>query len=217
MKKILFSVALMASVTSFAQSNSFKPTFYAGIEAGISKVKDLSSGTASDLVDRWGGTASASQDTTVNTGRIFAGYKVTENFDLEVGYFKTANLGETFSGVSGSLHGSVAYLGSSESKFSGYDYSVLVRPSLSTGWNNAFLAVGGHRSEIKQTTTAITALSRASQSGKVSGNGYLYAVGYDLNVAKNIDLRLKATRLERIADVSEAKGTLYSVGVLSKF
>ena len=216
MKKVLLSVALLASATSFAQSNSFKPGFYAGIEAGVAKVKDQANSTAAALVADVGGTATVTQDTSVNVGRIFGGYKVTENFDVEVGYFRSSNFETTFSGVSGG-NNSVAYSGSSSTKISSYDYSVIARPSISTGWNNAFLAVGGHHSEGKNTTNAITALNSASNTTKFNGNGYLYAAGYDANVAKNIDVRFKITRLEKIGGESDNKATLYSVGVLSKF
>ncbi len=216
MKKILLSVALLASATSFAQSNSFKPGFYAGIEAGVAKVKDSSNATVAELLAQNGvASASANQDSTVNAGKIFAGYKVTENFDIEVGYLKSTNVEQNFSGVDNS---SRTFSGINKTKFSGYDYSLIMRPNLSTGWNNAFLAVGGHHTKMKGTSNYInTSGNSISESGKTSGNGYLYAAGYDANIAKNMDIRFKITRLERIADLSQGKATFFSVGVLSKF
>ena len=213
MKKVLLSVVLLASATSFAQSNSFKPGFYAGIDAGYTKVSDQTNTTATTLVSGVGGSAAVTQNTGIGVGRIFGGYKVTENFDVELGYFQTGDITQNIAGVA---RNSVAYTGSVKIETSGYDYSVLARPNISTGWNNAFLKIGGQHSEYKSTIT-LTGTSTASISNKVNGNGYLFRAGYDLNVAKNIDVRAQATRFLKIAGESDSKATIYSVGVLGKF
>ncbi len=213
MKKVLLSVVLLASATSFAQSNSFKPGFYAGIDAGYTKVSDQTNTTATTLVSGVGGSAAVTQNTGIGVGRIFGGYKVTENFDVELGYFQTGDITQNIAGVA---RNSVAYTGSVKIETSGYDYSVLARPNISTGWNNAFLKIGGQHSEYKSTIT-LTGTSTASISNKVNGNGYLFGAGYDFNVAKNIDVRAQATRFLKIAGESDSKATIYSVGVLGKF
>ena len=213
MKKVLLSVVLLASATSFAQSNSFKPGFYAGIDAGYTKVSDQTNTTATTLVSGVGGSAAVTQNTGIGVGRIFGGYKVTENFDVELGYFQTGDITQNIAGVA---RNSVAYTGSVKIETSGYDYSVLARPNISTGWNNAFLKIGGQHSEYKSTIT-LTGTSTASISNKVNGNGYLFGAGYDFNVANNIDVRAQATRLMKIAGESDSNATIYQIGVVGKF
>ena len=169
--------------------------------------------TATTLVSGVGGSAAVTQNTGIGVGRIFGGYKVTENFDVELGYFQTGDITQNIAGVA---RNSVAYTGSVKIETSGYDYSVLARSNISTGWNNAFLKIGGQHSEYKSTIT-LTGTSTASISNKVNGNGYLFGAGYDFNVANNIDVRAQATRLMKIAGESDSKATIYSVGVLGKF
>ena len=215
MKKALISTALIVGLSSIAnaQSNAFKSGFYGGVDAGYTKVSDETHTTAAALVSALGGSAAVTQNTGVGTGRIFAGYKATENFDFEVGYFKAGNITQNIAGVA---RNSVAYTGNVTIKTTGYDYSVLARPNISSGWNNAFLRVGGQYSEYKGSFT-LTGTSTANFSSKVNGNGYLFGAGYDFNVANNIDVRAQATRLMKIAGESDSNATIYQIGVVGKF
>jgi Outer membrane protein beta-barrel domain len=212
-KSLAIATLAILSTGAFAQSNSFKAGFYGGVDAGYTKVSDETHSTASALVSAVGGSAAVTQNTGVGTGRIFAGYKATENFDFELGYFKAGNITQNIAGVAGN---SVAYTGNVTIKTTGYDYSVLARPSISSGWNNAFLRVGGQHSEYKGSIT-LTGTSTASISSKVNGNGYLFGAGYDFNVANNIDVRAQATRLMKIAGESDSNATVYQIGVIGKF
>jgi hypothetical protein len=215
MKKALISAVLIVGLSPIAnaQSNAFKSSFYGGVDAGYTKVSDETHSTASALVSAVGGSAAVTQNTGVGTGRIFAGYKATENFDFEVGYFKAGNITQNIAGVA---RNSVAYTGNVTIKTTGYDYSVLARPNISSGWNNAFLRVGGQYSEYKGSIT-LTGTSTASISSKINGNGYLFGAGYDFNVANNIDVRAQATRLMKIAGESDSNATVYQIGVVGKF
>lgn len=210
MKKILLATALAGLATaSFAQS-SFKPGFYVGADAGYTVVNNNAQTFANGLVATNGGSASVTQNLDVGVGRIFAGYKITENFDVEVGYFKSGNVSYRFSGVSS---GSTAYAGTADVTAKGLDYSILVRPDISTGWNGAFVQVGGHSSK-----EAVDVYGTNIRGGKLStsGTGYLAGAGYDLNVAKDIDVRLKVTYLNKIAGTDD-NATVYSVGIVGKF
>jgi opacity protein-like surface antigen len=193
--KIKLAIALVSTLfVSAVHAQTFTPGFYAGGELGESQVKDQSGNTAAMLVSAVGGTANVSQDKNVFSGRLFAGYKIIENVDVELGYFQSNSYSQNFNGVSG---GGVAYSGSASQKISGFDYSALLRPSISSGFNGAFLRVGGHYSKVKQDVT-VTGVTTATGSGNQTGNGYMLGLGYDFNVAKNVDIRAEYNHMESI-------------------
>jgi hypothetical protein len=86
MKKKLLVAALftLAGTGAMAQSASFKPGFYAGIELGYASLKDQTQETANDLVGAVGGRVSVTQDSGIFDGRLFGGYKIIENIDFEL-------------------------------------------------------------------------------------------------------------------------------------
>jgi opacity protein-like surface antigen len=210
MKKLL-AVAVLATLSTGAMSQSFKQGFYAGAELGATRVDDNAQTFANTLVANNGGSASVTQNTSVGVGRLFAGYKVTENFDLEVGYFQTGDIDYTFAART---RNNIPYSGTSSVSVNGFDYSVLIRPNISTGYNAAFLKLGGHTAKTKLETSGVNLVGgNASESG----TGYLYGAGYDINVAKNMDVRLQATRLQKVSGESDNNATVFSVGILGKF
>ena len=123
MKNIKNLVLVTTAVITFpilvsAQESQFSSKPYVGIDVGYSRVKDQSSEIGLALVRAVGGSASVSQDSNAYIGRLFGGYKVTENIDVELGYMTTNNITASFTGVSS---GSVAYSGSVDVKVSGFD------------------------------------------------------------------------------------------------
>lgn len=216
-KKLLLVSALLASASTIAnaQSTVFTPGFYVGAEAGYEKVKDQTAATASSLVSALGGSASVTQGTNMYDGRLFAGYKIIENIDAELGYTWTSTVTQNFAGVS---RGGVAYSGSSNLSVNGADYSVLLRPNISTGFNNLFFRVGG--TYLSQNTNANIATSigtSASSSLNKSGSGYIVGLGYDYAVTKDIDVRAAYNYLGNIAGISNNYTNRFSIGVLAKF
>jgi hypothetical protein len=206
--------ALIACVCiAHAQGNT-PEKFYGGLEVGRATVSNQTGDVTSDLVSQLGGTATATQSSSVNDYRFFGGYKLNENVDLELGYLQTSRVGVNFSGRSS---GSVSYTGTAGIKYSGFDYSVLLRPAVSSGMNNLFFRLGGH--SLKSTVDSSFTVSGTSYSTKTkeSGAGTLFGIGYDLNVAKNADLRVSVNRLNSLAGQSDANVTVYSVGVLARF
>jgi hypothetical protein len=211
MKKIIV-IAALAALSSSAIAQSFKPGFYAGAEIGVAKVDDEAQALANNLVSEVGGSASVIQDTSVAVGRIFAGYKLNENVDLELGYFSSGDAESRFSGVT---RGAQAYNGLFTLSVTGIDYSALLRPSISSGFNNAFLRVGGHSSKSELVLSGSALVN--SQTIKQSGTGMLFGAGYDFNVTKTVDVRVQVTRLLKIAGESDSNTTMFSAGVLGKF
>jgi hypothetical protein len=212
MKKLLLVAALSVATTSvFAQASaSDNKKFYFGAEIGSTKVDNNAQTFANLLVRTNGGSASVTQNSSVGTGRIFGGYTLNENVDLEVGYIQSGDIDYKFAGS----NSSGSYSGTTSVSVSGIDYSVLLRPSKASGYNNAYLRVGGTSYKTKIQTTGVNV---TGGNGSESGMGYVYGAGYDLNVAKEIDVRFQINRLEKIAGVSDDKATVFSVGILGKF
>lgn len=212
MKKLLLVAALSVATTSvFAQASANNAKkFYFGAEVGSTKLDNNAQAFANRLVATNGGSASVTQNTSVGAGRIFGGYTLNENVDLEVGYIQSGDIDYKFAGSTGGG----SYSGTSTVTVSGIDYSVLLRASKASGYNNAFLRVGGTSYKTKVETTGVNVTGGNSSE---SGMGYVYGVGYDLNVAKEIDVRFQINRLEKIAGLSDDKATVFSVGILGKF
>jgi hypothetical protein len=215
MKKIKLVIIAAAVVTlTSVNAQSLDGKFYGGAEFGSSKLSDdTKSGTAA-LVSAFGGSASATQDSSVSNYRIFGGYKVNENVDLELGYIQTSSFSLNFSGRSG---GGVAYTGGISAKVAGYDYSVLLRPSIATSYNNVFFRIGQHHYSTDTSGSISAGGSSASFNDSKSGNGTIFGIGYDATIDKDIDVRLSVNRLAKISGDSDSSATVYSVGLLKRF
>ena len=140
LSKLLIATGLVASSIAVASAQSFKAGPYAGLEFGAEKVQNQTQSTANALVAAVGGSASVTQDTTMYDGRIFGGYKIVEYVDLELGYTQTSTTNMNYSGRSS---GGTAYSGNANLNVNGADYSVLLRPSIASGFNGLFFRVGG--------------------------------------------------------------------------
>lgn len=202
MKKLVLSALIieaLSPVLGFAAEFVSGP--YVGIEAGRAIEPDLTQGEANSLLSRTsGGSASVTENTSVTYGRIFAGYKTTENIDLEVGYTKANDVSITVSGISGITEGSKTYTGNVIAKYSAYDYSVLLRPSISSGWNGAFFRVGGHNSnfdKVESLTFPATSFT-TSTTDSAHNSGLMFGVGYDYESTKNLSFRAEYRYLPNV-------------------
>lgn len=211
--KILAVIVALVTISpaSMADTLAFKPGVYVGAELGATRVDNNAQAFANGLVAVNGGSSSVTQNTSVGTGRVFAGYKIIENMDAEVGYFKSGDITYNFSGVSS---GSTAYSGVAKVNAEGFDYSVLFRPSIQSGLHGAFLRLGAHSS---RENLVITGTNIRGGKADASGTGYLYGLGYDIASTQTFDVRLQWMRLEKIAGISDDKANVFSVGFLAKF
>ena len=214
MKNIVLALALTAlsSQAFAADTKTVAGLWYGGVELGYSKVKSDAQSTANNLVSKVGGSATVTQDTGVAIGRIFAGYNVNENLAVELGYIHTSDVSQNAAGVAGN---SVAYTASANVSVSGVDYSVLLRPSISSGWNGLFGKIGGHYLEAS-TDYTVTGISTVSGTYNVSGGGFLAGLGYDGSVAENIDFRTSYTYYNSLAG-GNGHANVFSIGILGKF
>jgi hypothetical protein len=146
---------------------------------------------------------------------MFAGYKVNPIVDLELGYFQTGDLGYRVNGVSG---GSVAYAASANESYSGFDYSVLLRPlTFSETARGFFIKLGGHRSKGNLDVQFTGGGLSAGLNESKSGSGTLYGLGYDFQFDKNFFGRAAVTEYKKMAGISNNDGTVYSLGLGYKF
>lgn len=208
------ALGFLATSTLAQQNLSAESKFYAGAEIGSYSSKDYTKELASTLVSQVGGTATASQDSTISNSRIFGGINVNENIGLELGYNQTSSYGFRFSGVSRT---GVAYSGTASAKFGGLDYSVLFRPSVSTGLNGLFFRLGGHSLDQKTDVRLTAGNVTVSNNDNHSGTGALYGFGYDLKLSNTWGMRISYTSLYNVAGISGNDGYFVNIGVLAKF
>ncbi len=210
------ALALTATMltSSLALAQSAEPSKgYLGVEYGAVKFKDQTS-VASALVSAVGGSASSVQDTGISVGRFFGGINLTENVGAELGYVMSGTANATFSGVSRT---SVAYSGSASQKISGFDYSALIRPSVSTGLNGVFMRVGGHSLSIQTDVSIVTGSSSGVSGSTTSGTGSLIGIGYDGKINDKLDFRIAYTSYNNVAGISGNDSNLWTVGLIGRF
>lgn len=213
MKRNIVFIAglLILSSQAMAQSGMTRAGFYAGLDFGFADVKNYTSETSSALVRAVGGSASVSQDATVQLGRLFGGYKFNENIGLELGYVQTGNAGMKVSGVAGN---SVAYTGTGSASISGADYSLILRPNISSGMNGLFLRLGGHSLTGKANATLTG--TTASGSSSISGDGTLAGIGFDMPINNSVGFRVGYTAYYKLAGSSDSSNVV-TVGIVSRF
>jgi OOP family OmpA-OmpF porin len=214
MKKLLIALAIsstLISTQSFAaDKKSMGP--YGGVELGYSKVDNDTQSTANSLVNEVGGAVTVSQDTSVAVGRLFGGYNINEYVALELGYIRTGDVSQRASGVAGN---SVPYTASADVSVSGVDYSVLLRPSIASGWNGLFGRIGGHYLEASA-DYSVTAIGSASGNISNKGSGFLVGLGYETSIANNVGFRAGYTHYSNLAG-DDGYANVFSIGVLGKF
>jgi opacity protein-like surface antigen len=213
--KIKLAVVLASTLfVTVAHAHTFTPGFYVGAELGYSPVRDLSGSPAAEVTSYHGGDAHISQNKGVFSGRVFGGYKINENIDLELGYFQSASFSQSFNAV---VDGEGEYSGGASQKNSGFDYSMLLRPSISTGFNGAFLRLGGHHSRYKQYMTLTDGETTLVGDESSSGSGVLVGLGYDFSVAKHADIRTEYSYMESIDGKPNGPTSTFRIGIVGKF
>lgn len=209
MKKTITALALVTAAFA-AQAEGF----YMGAGVGFNKVDNGLNDFNTAMVNAVGGSIVSTQETSVQNLRLLGGYKVNENFAVEVGYVNSSKWDLNFSGTSG---GSVAYSGNGNVSFSGVDVSAVLRPSVASGYNNFFATIGVHNYKAKVGVSFTVSGTAYTSNTSESGTGTLFGVGYDMNIDKGMDLRFAVTRLNKLAGQSDSNTTNYGVGLIKHF
>ena len=216
-KNLLIATAVISAFASTsataADENKSTSGIYGGIDIGYGRVNTGAADTAQALANLAGETVTYSYDKGVGVGRIFLGYTINENISTEIAYFTSTKLDVNYS----SAHG----VANENAKANGGDISVLLRPSASTGLNNAFLRLGAQYSKVDGsaslaytsdgTTTIYTA------NGNETGTGFLIGAGYDAPINKNTSARVSYTYIDNLGGISGANVNLFSAGLKFDF
>lgn len=215
MKKLTFTLlatAIFGMSSVSAQTTDSK--FYGGAELGSSKLDNQTGTVTSSLVRSLGGSASATQDSSVTDYRFFGGYNFDENVGVELGYMQTSKFGMN---VVGRSSGGTNYTASISAKYSGFDYSAIFRPSVASGYNNLFARIGFTNYKGESTATASVSSYSSSASSSTSGSGNIYGFGYDAPLNSNMNIRMSLNKLTKIAGESDSSATIYSIGFTNRF
>jgi hypothetical protein len=202
----------LANVSQLAYALTPDDKFYAGAELGIPISSNQESLAAQGLISSLGGSASASESGMVLSGRIFGGYKMLENMDIEIGGFQSTESSLQFNGTSARLGGS--YSGNAHANAYGVNVATLLRPTIASGWHPVFFRLGGHWARLESTSTITGIRSTTTIS---SGSGMLYGFGYDGTINKNTDWRVQVTRSQRLAGNAGNNTSIVSFGIMKKF
>jgi hypothetical protein len=203
--QILAAVLLAVGATT-AQAGG-----YAGFDAGYGNI-DRAAAARSDAqaaVAALGGSATATYEQSVSVGRVFAGWNVAKDLDIEVGYLKTGDLSDT---LAGTTSGNVAYSLASKTNAHGVDVAAV-------WWinNNLFIKGGMHSTTVEATGTLTVLGTTVSLSGEQSGSGMLLGIGYESALSQNINWRAAYSYYDKMGGLSDANVDIYTLGLKMKF
>jgi Outer membrane protein beta-barrel domain len=195
---VMISLAIMVPMSSL--SAEFVRGPYVGVELNRAMLDDQSSALAPSYLPASSYNITLnSQTTAITGGRVFFGYKVHENIDLEAAYYQDQGVNVNYGGTD-ITDNTVTKSVNIFYKARGFDYSILFRPSIFTGMNGLFLRLGGHTSivDYNQLTTTtysdrITPTDTKTKSGSLTNSGYFGGIGYDLVINKNFSMRTEFT------------------------
>lgn len=208
---------IAAALVAIASSSSFAEVqkFYLGAEVGSISVEDRAQEAANLLVARLNGSATVTQTVRTGAGRIFAGLGLHEQLDIELGYVQAQDLKTTFAGRTGD---GVNYAASGKVSVSGFDYSLLLRPTKASGFNGVFLRLGQHDYASKGTYSMTAGGNTVTiPNDKTTGTGSMLGVGFDWDIEENTSVRFSVTQFNKVSGISDADATFVSVGVKAKF
>jgi hypothetical protein len=185
------------------------------VEYGAAKIDDNAQDTANTFVSILGGSAVVTQDTSIGVGRLFLGYRTTEQTAVEFGYFAS---GKASTRVAGVARGGGAYTASGDVEYDGFDISGVWFPMAAKfGDGGLFLKAGVHNSDIDANFSITGAGGTVSATTSEGGTGSLFGAGFDWKYSDQAFVRFAVTRYLKIGGDSDAKGTVYSIGIGTNF
>ena len=174
LKLFVVFVFLCFTKISFANDTNNSKSYF-GVDGGYAFVDLKAEETAQTLANLSGSTVTYQEDQAAVYLRFYYGFAISENFDLQAGYFNTSSISATY--TIGSNSASESY------EASGFDASFKFRPSVDEG---IYGKLGVHYSELTgNATITIGGTTYDIASAKASGSGLMYGIGYDFG--KNLD------------------------------
>lgn len=216
--KVYCAIGLIFSgLTSPVWADDFyggMPRFYVGFGAGVGS--SLPSSTMNNvlqaLVQVNGGTAQGSTNGTVGFGRLFFGYKINPEVDLEAGVFGTGNVNTNFSGT-----GSGGYSGTDTQSFGGVDLSMLLRLPYQTHLNGLFLRLGVNSTTVNETQVLGNGAGGSGLSVQNTGTGYQWGIGYDLWFSAAANARIEYISYPNLLGMAGNSLNVVSLGLMYHF
>lgn len=172
---ISFIFFVLISFTNNLVANENNSKSYFGVDGGYAFVDLKAEETAQTLANLSGSTVSYQEDQAAGYLRFYYGFAVSENLDLQAGYFNTSSITATY--TIGANSASESY------EASGFDASFKFRPDVQAGF---YAKLGVHYSELTgNATITIGGTTYDIASAKANGSGLMYGLGYDFG--QNID------------------------------
>ena len=196
MKKIIFTLLIMVSLTSFAQT---KPFF--GIEGGFAFVDIDAANTAQAIANATGLTTTVTYDRGALTGRLFSGVPVNESLQAELGAFASMSVDAKYSNTSGTA---------SES----YSVKGLDLSAKFVNQSNFFARGGMHYSQLSGDAQITMAGVSATGSGNISGTGFLVGAGFNEKQADGSVIYFEYRYMNRLGGLSSANAHMLVLGYL---
>ena len=206
----MMTAIAIAAATLTAQAEGF----YVGAGVGFNAIKNELATFNATMVSIAGGSISSTQDTSVQNLRLIGGYKINDNFAVELGYINTSNFKLNFAGRSS---GNVAYSGSGTTSINGFDVAAILRPDVSSGYNNFFATAGVHSYKAKTGVAFSVSGTNYSDNSSESGTGSMLGLGYDWKIDKDLDVRLSLIRMNKLAGNSDSSTTNVGVNLIKRF
>jgi len=175
MKNLFVLVLIFLFWANKSHADELQSKSYFGIDAGYAFVDLGAEKTAQTLANLSGSTVSYVEEQASGYLRLYYGYQINDNLDIQAGYFNTAPITATYTIGANSASESL--------ETSGFDASFKYRPSIDNGF---YGKLGVHQSEITgKATITIGGTTYNIASAKASGTGLMYGIGYDFG--KNED------------------------------
>lgn len=193
MRKILISAILMSSVASAQADDKFKM----GVEGGFALADLGAEDVAQALANSTGRTVTYTEEQGTPYFRIYGAYELSDQFDIEVGYFNAASLDSTYSFSGSTVTAGVGV------KVSGWDVGGRFNVN-----ENVFLKAGMHNSEMEGTVSVTISGTTYSASASQDGTGAYFGGGYNFNE----NLSVGFTHLSSLAGDSDSDANLIYVG-----
>ena len=199
MKKILSILSILILSTFSAKAEEGKFGF--GVEGGYGFADIGADKTAAEIASV-AGTTTYTYDKADLMGRLFVDYGVSQNINVELGYFRSAALDATYT-VSGAS--------ASESyTVNGFDLTGVYKPS-----DEGFFGKAGlHRSTLDGSSTiTIGGTTYNLATATATGTNFLVGAGYEGSLQDGMKWRAGVTYYNDVGDVSGADVTLVYAGI----
>jgi Outer membrane protein beta-barrel domain len=209
------TIIIYVAIASIAAINSAKAEgYYLGGGFGYNALSLDKSLFEYSMRKSHGGTVNSDVSANVSNFKLLAGIKLNPNYAIELGYFNSSRIAFTYSGKSSS---NTVYSGDGEFNYSGFDASLIVRPSVRPIWKNAFINIGLTKYKTDEKYHLNYGGNLDSYRYDFSGTGQMLGAGYDIKLNQFMDLRFNVTKMNNLIGSSQFNAVNYSFVLIENF